>query len=282
MFRMITQGFSRSPKGTDTVADQQAIGCAREYISFSFPDGGSYVCDKEKAIADLILDRNRPIWPAVVIFPSGLRSELLYAQCTFKSDPRHDHSYKEAGGINTFLAKGSVVEFLREYNVASLIVGPRSLADVFYRLNEPRIEESLFVIESDRWDVTQYQLRGQSVKTSGWSPDYQFSLTSTGAPYCNGSLRHPKVTIYGHSTIDTPLSRLIAASGDQFYVRGSRIYEKRPLYPLRAVLKSGGRPKSGPPKLIQNRSGVSRRSKVLMIMAGIGILVWIVWQLVTS
>jgi hypothetical protein len=146
MPRRIVGDTAQLPAGKTTVADERGIGCMQEYISFSFPNGKSYLCKREKETAEAVLKENESLWPAVVIFPSGLTPEIVYAQCTFKYRSYDDHNYKEASGINNFLRKGRLVEFMREYNVASVIVGPPSLADSFYALDEPRIEESLFVI----------------------------------------------------------------------------------------------------------------------------------------
>lgn len=146
MPRRIIGDTPKVPAEQATIADERGIGCMLEVISFGFPDGKSYVCNKEKELADAVLARNRALWPAIVMFPLGLSADMIYAQCTFKYSPDTDHNYKEASGINNFLRKGRLVEFMREYNVASLLVGPQSLADSFYALDEPRIEESLFVI----------------------------------------------------------------------------------------------------------------------------------------
>jgi hypothetical protein len=184
MPRMITEGASAAPKESATVADQRAIGCGQEYISFTFPDGGNYLCDKEKKFAEVVLNRNQELWPAVAIFPTGLATELLYAQCSFKYTASHNHKYKEAAGIKKFLSKGCVVEFLREYNVNSLIVGPRALADVFYALDEPRIEESLFIIDSEAGAVTRYRSRPQKESKSASSSTNKPVLSpSNGTPF---------------------------------------------------------------------------------------------------
>jgi hypothetical protein len=146
MPRRIIGDTPQLPAGKATVADEGGIGCMQEYVSFSFPGGESYLCKKEKEFAEAILIKNKTLWPALVIFPSGLTPEIVYAQCTFKYRSDDDYTYKEASGINNFLRKGRLVEFMREYNVASVIVGPTSLAASFHALGEPRIEESLFVI----------------------------------------------------------------------------------------------------------------------------------------
>jgi hypothetical protein len=139
----------RETRDKAAASDIRGIGCGLELIEFSFPDGGSYVCSNEKASAEAILRKNKKLWPAVVIFPSGLTPELLYAQCTFKYAPHHHYNYKEASGINNFLRKGNLVEFMREYEVKSLIVGPAPLAAAFSRIGELRVDRSLFVIGPD-------------------------------------------------------------------------------------------------------------------------------------
>jgi hypothetical protein len=232
--RMITEG-AEPTKGQTSVSYQRAIGCAKENISFSFLDGGSYVCTKEKAIAELILNRNKNLWPAMIIFPTGLATELLYAQCTFKLDSRHDYTYKEAAGINKFLSKGCVLEFLREYNVASVIIAPRSLADAFYALNEPRIEESLFVVKSDAGELARYELRPLKTFTYDWSPTYQFSLTPTGAPYCDGGTPMFEVM----TRLDRPALTL------------------RPSRPS-LITPEPGSPRPSPPSLALSRSSTPR------------------------
>lgn len=186
MPRMITQTASSTSLESPTVADQSAIGCGRKYISFTL-DNGSYFCDKEKAVAELILDRNICLWPAVVFLPTGIHPDLLYAQCSFKYAECHDFNYKEAGGINRFLAKGCVLEFMRDYSVASLIVVPRPLADGLYSLDEPRIEESLFVLDSNGRAVSYRGPQLSHPTSTGWSVVYNFGLTSSGAPFCGAS-----------------------------------------------------------------------------------------------
>jgi hypothetical protein len=139
-----------------SVADERGIGCMQEYIVFSFPDEKSYVCEREKKLADAILQKNKNLWPAVVFFASGLSPELIYAQCTFPLRPSDDYNYKEASGLNNFLRRDAVVPFMREYNVSSLIVCSGSLADGLYGLDEPRIEESLFVVKDNTFRAERY------------------------------------------------------------------------------------------------------------------------------
>jgi hypothetical protein len=281
MPRMITEGASRAPKETATIADERGIGCGKEYISFSFPEGGSYVCDKEKALAELILDRNQHLWPAVVIFPSGLRPQLLYAQCTFKYESFHEHNYKEAGGINNFLSKGCLLEFLREYNIASLIVAPWALADNFYSLDEPRIEESLFVIESDGGAVTRYKARHRNVATRGWSPTYQFSLTPTGAPFCGSSLgRDLRIQIPTNPTLKSPPERP-RSTGSFSYSNLLLDYKKSREYPASALPDTIASSESSPPQSIHNRNGMPLRLKVLVTVGAIALFALIVWRSLT-
>jgi hypothetical protein len=145
--RIIGQVARKS--GQSAVADEVGIGCMQEYISFQLGQGKNYLCDKEKNFADRALDKNSTLWPAVVIFPTGLHSDLIYAQCTFPLRPGDKYLYKEASGVNNFLRPGRLIEFIREYNVSSLMVSPTVLAGRFFSLKDPRIEESLFVLEND-------------------------------------------------------------------------------------------------------------------------------------
>jgi hypothetical protein len=151
------------------------------------------------------LARNKSLWPAIVIFPSGLAPEIVYAQCTFTYRPNDAHTYKEASGINNFLRKGRLVEFIREYNVASLMVRPKSLADSFYyALDEPRIEESLFVVEQNGSAVP---YRSERKKAHG--------ISATGGRPLEGALPpqtapavDPATSSSGPSLIPSILKRL--------------------------------------------------------------------------
>jgi hypothetical protein len=143
MPRIVGDKPHRLPK---TTADQWGVGCMLPRIRFDLPNGASYTCDTEYLAAEAILNHHRPLWPAVVIGPTALSPELLYAQCSFRYRPGDDNNYKEASGINNFLRTGRLVEFMREYNVASLLVLSQQLAGRFYDLHEPRIEDSLYVV----------------------------------------------------------------------------------------------------------------------------------------
>jgi hypothetical protein len=140
-----------------SLADERGIGCMQERIVFTLADGKSYVCEREKQLAEAILQNNKTLWPAVVFLTSGLSPELIYAQCTFPLRPNDSHNYKEASGLNNFLKRGAVLPFMREYNVSSLIVCSGSLADRLYRLDEPRIEESLFVVTGRTFTAERYK-----------------------------------------------------------------------------------------------------------------------------
>ena len=49
-----------------------------------------------------------------------------------------------------------MLPFMRKYNVSSLIVCSGNLADGLNRLDEPRIEESLFVVKDNTFRAERY------------------------------------------------------------------------------------------------------------------------------
>lgn len=144
-------------EGEPTIADEPGIGCYLDHIEFKLPGGKSHILDVEKKVASSILTRNPGLQPAMVIVPCRISADFLYAQCSF------DRGYKEASGINNFLRKNRIVNFMRKHSVASLITVTPTLAEALYSLNEPRIEESLFLVLKPDTPPVRYELVRQQV-----------------------------------------------------------------------------------------------------------------------
>jgi hypothetical protein len=156
------------PGRNATAADEPGIGCYKGHITFTLPDGTEHVLDAEKDLATTILSRNRNLQPAIVLMPCRLTPSLLYAQCSF------DRGYKEASGVNNFLRKGRIINYMRQHSVASLIAVTAQLAEALYLLNEPRIQESLYLfVDTPRAPVKYEVVRQELAPMLRQLPQYQ-------------------------------------------------------------------------------------------------------------